>query len=419
MNLYLAFANDYFQKKDYNQASEYYKLYLTSSIGEESGIAYFNRLISLYHIKKYEDVIAIIKNGQLPPLNEDQWKQIPLILARSYFLTNDFEKAYNVLKNSTTAALLKEDMLIFVKSALQVNDPASALEVVKLIKGDTEAEKNLYAEALFALGIYHMKNEKTEDAKGFFTRIIIECPGARAVDSGRASLAEMYISAEGYKDAISMLNTITSKELQDKKNALLILSYFGIGDTKSAVNLSDKFINQLILSEHGEDVVRKNMEFYYKEKNIQEFNRYSNYFNRYKGSGDYINYLNAKLYYDSRNYKNAYYFFYKLSQGESRYLDEALFNVARLSLFIMYDKNSAVWYYKKLLDRAEADRQLKLKSRLELAIIQAELNRKDESQKFLQEIIRDGSRGPIHDQALNLYEAYGFGDQGAGAAGSK
>ena len=126
---------------------------------------------------KYFDVIGIIKNGKLPPMNENQWSEIPLLLSRCYFKLQLYAKTYNIMKNSKTSILRDRDILSFIISAISVKDINSAQEYSKLLEKRKAPDKELYAESLYHIGEYFKDAiflDKKVIHKGFILEIYLK-----------------------------------------------------------------------------------------------------------------------------------------------------------------------------------------------------------------------------------------------------
>lgn len=408
MQLYFTFGEEFFQKKDYLKAEDFYKKYLTGSGSDYRGVAFFNRLVSLYHIGKYEDVISIIQKSNLPVLDELQWKEVPLLLSRSYYQLGDYEKVYNIMKNALIQEYAHADILLFIKSALKVGDSRGAVDASRYLKSGDDPDKGLYAEALFCLGVHFAQSQKIEEAKGYFSRIIIEAPNSPFVDQAKLELAQESMDAGAWADAIALLNGIADRKLQGRKIAMLILSHFGGNDPGTALSLVAKNLKELLAGDQGETVMIRCLEYHYETRNLVEFRKYAAYLAKYKARAPYVNYLSGKINYDTGQYKNAFYFFYIVVQSSSEYQVQSLLYLGRLCLLVNGDKRSAIWYFRSLLDQANANVELKHEARLNLAIILAEMGKRGEAKQYLQEIMNDRERGAIRDKAENLFEFLGL-----------
>ncbi|MCP4129827.1 MAG: tetratricopeptide repeat protein [bacterium] len=404
MQYYFMVANEMYKNKRFFEAEQYYAAFLAGAAKENRGLAFYNRLLCLYNLKRFGEVISIIKEGNMPPMEEAQWRDIPLLLGRCFYRLGKIETTYQVLYKESLSEYPLPDILIFIKSAIHVGDIHSAKETVKYL----EKNKNIYAESLYDMGLFYFNKEKVDDAMGFFSRIIIECPSSGFVGAAKAELSRIYIKQERYKDALARLLEIKDKNLADRKISMLINVYFTMGDSKKAIAMTRKHLKALLKGKYGEDIVKRNIEYFYKKKNLKEFNRFVRYLGRYKGNAAYINYMTGQFYYEKKYYQKSYYYFYKLSLLESEYKEESLYSLGSIALFVHRNKRLAVKYFTKLAEQDNKTSLYRWRAALNLAIIMNEMNNKNLSRYYLLEVMNSSLRGNYRAQALNLFERYGY-----------
>ncbi len=406
----LKLADDYFTDKDYSKASDYFIRYLSIGSKKNKGEAFFNLMISLYNLKKYDQLISTVKSDKLPSLDEIQWKEILLLLSRSYFYTGRLEDVYTQMYNFSIKELEKSDILIFVKSAFFIGDTESAFNASKYL----EKDNNFYPEFLYSASRYYFNIKKIEDASFYINKSISLYPDNPVYEASLLLLAEIYFSGMKYIETINLLNRVTSKEFSDKKNSMLVLCYFKSGQSEKVAQLSLEHKDSISKNELSEKIYRSNLEYYYNKKDLMFFNRFSNLLSKYKTSEDFILYYTGRYYLDTGNYENSYSYYLKLSLVKSEYLDETLFNLGELSLSIFQNKERAVQYYKRLSDMAfkkesgiKNDQNFyRLKAKIMLAIIYSEINKPAESVQELKDLISFKDSGVFKHQAQNLLEYY-------------
>jgi len=259
----------------------------------------------------------------------------------------------------------------------------------------------------YSLGLYYYKNSKIEEAMGIYSRIIIECPKTKLVDYAKIEFAEIYISKGRYEDAVNKLSEIKNKKLRNRKNSMLILSYYNLNKNKKALALTNKELYRLLKSPHGEAIMKANLIHFYDKNNINQFTRFSKYLARYSGNDHYINYYTGKIYYNIKNYRKSYYYFYKLSQVENHYQSETFFYLAKISLFIYRNKKNSVKYFIKTIE-SNNESEFSCRARINLAILYHEMKQKTLSKDALLQVIKGPNRGLYNTQAKNLYELYGY-----------
>ncbi len=401
LSVFIMEGDENFKNKKYKKAEEDYSNYLANGGTDEAGRAFFNRIQALYHMGKYKDAIKSMKKKKFPPMTENQWRRIPYILSRCHYALEEYDQVYNLLYNKNKNKFPPDIVLIWIRSSYNIGDPVSARSAMKLFSED----KQKFSEALYHAGMYHMKKAETEEALGYFSRVITETPGTKFVDLSNLAYAKIHFSSNRYKKAIERLESIKDNELKPEATAYTIMCYFNIKNEKKAVNLTRNNIRLLLKSRHGEMVLRANLEYFYRQQDIGQFKRYAALLARFKGNRNHINYRYAKLYLARRAYKSAYYYFYKLTLSQNDLWNEALYNLAMINLHIFRKKNRAVANLKKLIgSKKESD--FYYKAQLELAIIYYEKGEKAKAGEILSQIAASSKRKLYAAKAENIILHY-------------
>ncbi len=400
--LYMLLANDALKARKYDEASQFYSRYLASGKTENRGTAFSNRLTALYNLKRYNDVIASLKNDVIPPMDENQWKEIPVLLTRCYHETDQPEKIYSLLMSENMEGMPSDVVSMFITSAVGAGDIELARSRLQLISGDRER----YAEALFAIASYYASHSKNDEALEYYSRIFSEYGSTARADFARYEYARMIYDAGRYSDALDTLKTISNRELNNEKNALMILCLFLTGDEKNATAMTNRELFRILKNPRGEEIVKANMRFYFDKKNTAQFNRFAGYLaGYYKGSSDYVSFMYGKYFYSLQDFRTSFYYFSKVSGTENPYSAESWFNMGNISLFADRNRQQAIAFYQKVIEK-DRDSDFGYRARIELSIIYHEINRKDESLKLLDEIIGGPSNKIYHIQAQNLHDSF-------------
>ncbi len=400
----LLLGNRAYGKKEYPEAISYYTRYLKGHLSRDKGIAYFNILLSYYRLEQYENVVAAIRKGKRPPLDENQWEEIPLILNRSLFRLKKYKQVYEDMYTSDFSIYNKEDLLIFIISALESGDPEIASHATHVLSSN----KELYSQALYHFGNYYLERREYDRSSGFFSRIIIECPGTSWEEPAKLKLSRLYIINKRYTDAIKRLSDVKKREHRDQKNSLLIISYMQNNQVKDALSLALRERMHLLRSEYGESAMTALVEYFFEKGDIKQFNLFSAYLKRYRGNNIKINYLSAKIYYRRKNFRKSFYFYYKLSLSDNIYRYESLYSLGRISLFVNRNRDSAKKFFKKLLENSKEKTDQYYDTLINMAIISNEENRPDESKKFLDEVLLNKENRIAYNRAVNLYARFGY-----------
>ncbi len=402
MDLYYFLGNDYYDRSDYSKAIYYYSLHIKGENSTEKGTAFFKKLLALMQLKKYADIIDSIQQGTVPPMNEEQWKEIPLLLSRSYYYTGNLEKTYNIMYSTDLGKYSKDDLMIFIRAALSVEDTDSVVEASSFLKDDAV----MYAESLYLLGNLYRDREQHDKALGVYNTIATECPGAVQVQPALLETAKIQYTLKQYPEAMKTLESVSSRALQIDKNALMILIHFNRGEYDPALSLTSKNLSQLKKSGLAEGVFKKNMEYYYDHDKLKEFNQYAQYVTAYPGNEPYVLYLSGMIYYKAGYFKSAFQSFNRLSRLESEYTTMSLFYLGLLTGTVYNNKKGAIAYFEKLLQKEDVSEVLSLKTKINLAIILFETKRDSEAYAYLKDVIASSNRGYLKTQAQNLFEYY-------------
>jgi tetratricopeptide (TPR) repeat protein len=296
------------------------------------------------------------------------------------------------------------DLIMVMNSALEVGDIWTAQAAPARLVNDHE----LYGESLYLLGMYYLREGQHEAAFDFFAKASREASGSTFAERAKIEIAEIHVKEKRYSEAVEVLGGISDPALDDRKTALLIISWFGTGKTREAVELTNRSIGRLMNIPLGEAVVMENLLHYYRLKDLEKFNLYAGYLNRYTGNGPVINHLAGKLHFEIGHYGTAYYYFYKLSQAESEYREEAYYLMGTISLVEQKNRNLAAGYYKKLSEIGRRDNPFVLRAKLNLSILLNEAGDVDSSKKVLTDLLAGSEGVAVKAQAENLWRHFGY-----------
>ncbi len=401
LSVYLERGDAYYRKKEYQKAADYYLKYLSNNGVLEAGRVFYNRIQALYNLKKYTEVLAIMKKGKYPPMNENQWQQIPYLLARCNYTLGNHKQVYNLLYNKNIKKFPHDILSIWIRSSFKMGDAVSAKKAMELLTDNKER----YSEALYFAGLYHMGRAEQDEALGLFARILTETPGTKYADYANLSFAKVYLSKNRYKEAAEKLEKIKLPSLESEKTAYLIMCLFNLEKHLKATALTSQNINSLQKSKHGEMVFKANMQYYFEKGIVSSFKKYANLLNRYKGYRNYVNYQYGQLYLSKKAYKSAYYFFYKVTLTKNDLYPDALYNLAMINLFVLRNKTAAVKNLQKLVQNVNGSEYV-YKAKINLAIIYFESGKKETSKKLLLDIIKSPKRKIYSIMAENLIFQY-------------
>ncbi len=398
-------GNDNFTRGNYGYALEYYNKYLGSPYTKSRGDAMFKKIMTLYNLKRYEDVTSMLPEGERPPLSEAQWHEAVIVIARSYYKQKKIKEVYATLDLNRMQEYQKEDVLMYVRCALEVGDYRSAMEANEFL----ESDKAGYSESLYLIGEHLQRSGKQDEAGLYFSKVINECPGTAFVDHAKLSLGEIMTGTKEYQDAVSLISEVADSEDQEKqsrKYALLIQLYFEMADDDKAASLCEQHLAGLAGSRYGESVFRLMVDHYYRKNDLPQFEKYSAYLTRYQGNEQLLNYLSGKIYLRAGNYYRAYNYYFAISRTKSEHADEAYYFIGLYNMLVVKSAANAIYYFTRVVDMQEGDETIKSKARIELSLIYREMNNPDKANEYLKQVLSATQRGLQFMQATNLLDSF-------------
>jgi TolA-binding protein len=394
-------GNRFFANKNYSRAITFYEKFLNSNIEESRGTAYYNLVQSYFNLKEYNKVIDIIKNIKIPPLDEHQWQEIPLIHARSYYLTSRFNEVYSLLKWEDIKTFKDDDARMLIDSTIKTGDIVAAEKFINQLK----SREILYFELMLSFGKEHKVRKNNAKAEEIFNTILNSNSPGKIKDSAKIELAIIKMEAENYNVSLNYLNQVESNDNIPERDSLIIMNHFYLGQEKTGAEITDSRLRFIQKNRFTEKVLLLNLDYYFKNKNLNSFLKYANLLKQYKNNDNYIDYHSALLYYETGDYQTSYNSFYKLSLKENEYTTEMNYYLGRLNLLYNKNKNTAIRYFLKVVELG-AKNDFINKSRIELGILYYEMKNNEYAYSYLNEVIKDNQQGKFRIEAENLLEYF-------------
>lgn len=402
MMINVIYGNHYYELKNYSKAITYYEKFLNTNIEKNRGTVYHNLLNSYYNLKNYHKVISIIKNIKIPPLDEEQWKEIPLIHARSLYLTGNFEGVYNVLKWEDIKSLNNDDASMLIESTIKTGDIEAASKFINKIKN----RNGFYRDQLFILADYFKDKKIFQKAEEIFNQLLSESQNENITEKILFQLAIIKMEKEEYNLSLEYIDRIVLKNNLSDRESLQIIIYFLMGKGKTASELTEERVGKLLNSSFTERLLLLNFDYYYHEKNLKLLLKYSQLLKPYSKNINYIDFYTGKLFYETGYYKKSYSLFYKLSLKDSQYSDEINYYLGMLSLLYYRNKTSALKYLTDVTESVNLSTDYSQKSRIELALIYFEMKNNNSALNYLNEIINGNTYTKYKVEAENLIEYF-------------
>ncbi|HNX24582.1 MAG TPA: tetratricopeptide repeat protein [Spirochaetota bacterium] len=394
-------GNKYFENKNYSKAIIYYEKFLNSNIEESRGTAYYNLLKSYFYLKEYNKVIGIIKNIKIPPLDENQWREIPFIHARSLYMLSKYDEVFNILKWEDIKTFTDEDAKMLINSTIKTGDIETATKFIDKLKD----REGLHNEQLLILGNFYQARKNYSKAEDVYNTILTSNASEVIKESVRIELALMKMETGEFDLSLNYLNQVEFNDNVPERDSLIIMNHFYIGKEKTAADITDSRINYILKTRFTEKVLLLNLTYHFKNKQVNSFTKYAALLKSYRNNENYVDYLSGMLFYQTGDFKKSYNYFYKLSLKDNEYITEINYYLGRLSLLYNRNKNSAIKYFLKVVELNNKNDYV-YKSKIELAIIYYEMKNTEYAFNYLNEIITDSTHSKYKLEAENLLEYF-------------
>ena len=394
-------GNKFFANKNYNRAVIHYERFLNSNVEESRGIAFYNLVQSYFYLKEYNKVIDIIKNIKIPPLDEHQWQELPLIRARSFYLTSQFNEVYSLLRWEDIKTFKDDDAGMLIDSTIKTGDIVAAERFINQLK----SREVLYFEQMLILGKVYKARKNIVKAEEIFNVIINSNSQEKIKESAKIELAIIKMETENYTASLNYLNQVELNDNIAERDSLIIMNQFYLGQEKAGADITDSRLRFIQKGRFTEKVFLLNTDYHFRNNNLNSFLKYANLLRPYKNYDNYIDYHSALLYYESGDYQKSYNSFYKLSLRENEYTTEMNYYLGRLNLLYNKNKSTAIRYFLKVVE-LNAKNDFINKSRIELGLIYYEMKNNEYAYSYLNEVIRDNQQGKFRIEAENLLEYF-------------
>jgi len=402
INLY--YGNEAFAAGNYSRAIPYYEKYLNSNITRDSGIAFYNLIKSYYNISDFEKVADIIGKGKIPPLDEIQWREIPLIHARSYYKMKKYPEVYRLLKWEDITPLSDDDAFMLVESTIRTGDIIYAETLIMNLK----ERGNLYGRTLELLGQHYRDGRNYKKAEDVFNQIISSNASDDTKNRSRIALAVILRDGSNFSQSDFYLNQIAGASFIPDRESLRIVNLFLSGNDKAGAEMSARNIPQIKRSSFSEDVFKLNLLYHYNLKNTEQFNSYASLLEKNRDNTELIEYLSGRLAFDTGNFNKSFTHFNKLASTENAYKTEANYYLGKISLLFYKNRASAIRFFTRAADDPNPRGEFVQKAKINLAIIHNENKNYALSKQFLSEVIDESTRGRYKIEAENLWHYYNY-----------
>ena len=294
----LHYGNEAFNSGNYSKAIPYYEKFLNSNVSKNRGLAFYNLVRAHFNNSNYEKVTEIIGTGKIPPLDETQWREIPLIHARSYYRLENYAQVYMILKWENIIPFSDDDAFMFVDSTIRTGDVVNAESLIEKLKD----RPSVYGRAMELLGNYYKDQNNYQKAEKIYTDILNSDTSGKVKNRTGISLAVILRDSSNFERSDYYLNRIDDSEFIPDRDSLLIVNLFLSGNETAGAEMTLKKINEIKKSNYTEDVVKLNLLYYYNSKNLSRFNYFASMLKKNKDNNHLVEYHSGRLAYDTGNF---------------------------------------------------------------------------------------------------------------------
>ncbi len=401
-------GDDAFKKKEYAAAERWYRQFLTFPEREKAGPVFLYRIISLYKLNKFAEVLKAVKDENSIRMDDFTAKLVRFWEGKSQYKTGKIAEAYTILKNYDLDNFSDEDLSMLVEISLREKDVERAKRAARTLMRSPKR----CAEATFNIGKFFSMRKEDDSAKEFFSAVISKYPNSSKALHARTELAELDVRAGRYAHALSELANVDVPSLRDRKSALQITCLLKLGKEDEAEEIMEKQLPFLKSSPYGEIAFKENMIYYYTRGNGDKFKKFAMSLRRYPGTGTLVEYYTAKFEFNRGMYNNAYYSLYKLSSAENEYRREAIYHLGLISFYKQGNSARAANYFAKLAGDEHTSDPFVQKAILFLAVNSRVKGDDRAAEEYLARAIGSASNLSTAYRAMNLYEYFGYYKQG-------
>jgi tetratricopeptide (TPR) repeat protein len=358
----------------------------------------------MYYAGNYSGVITFLTTEKLNQFTLEISTQIVFIMARSYYMTGKYDKAYDSFAALKGNAFDDQDTFMYFDAALKNDNLVVAHDLAVKLRDKPE----YYFRTQFSYGSYYRDIFNYEKSRTYFSQVYADDPDSSIGEMALIELAGLDYREGRFEDLLKRLKNVKNKIHDPKKGFLSIAAYIRLGRAQEAAELVKKNGDDILKNEEGRSIVRDLIVQLEDTGDINEVQNIGKILTtRYPADSDYVNYYTGNFYYKQKTYDKALQYLLKIAPTNSEYKSEVFYKIG--TIYELYQKNprSASYYFAQVNDIKEYDEFVAL-SRLELAIIYFERGQKDQARKLLDDILARKENVSAKIKASNLYTYYGF-----------
>jgi|GEM_PF-4717186 len=402
MLIYQFMGDREYKSGNYKKAIFNYEKFLNSNMKENRGLSFYRLIKSYYSEGRYKNVIGIVERGGIPPLSEKQWKEIPMIHARSYYMLKKYGDVYSLLKYDDISKFNEADALMLIDSLIKIENTREADSFIGKI-----SDKKIKEKSILILSDHYYDTGQFDKSVGFLKKYTkdTEDTGNIRIRLVRSLLRLNDLTA--VKELFSKMNSNGSHRNNSEITALKIVYYFKIGKSKTAAELTERYDRLINGSGLINDIYRLNLEYSYNNNDSKKFYYYSRKLSA--SEKDYVDYMNGKFYFKNNIFKKSYYSLYKLSFNKNKYFNETNYMLGLINLHYYRNHKKALVNFSKITNSEKNHKNYySVMSKLESARIYSEKKKTEIAKKLLNEIENSDVSSKHIMMARNLKEYYGY-----------
>jgi len=403
-DIFLIKGNIEYNGTNWKKAEQHYSSALRVKGNEALPEIFYRKALCLFNQLNYNGVIQLLTTEQLRTFSNDVSVKIVVLLARSYYKSELYDKAYETISAIKDHIQTDDDMLMYFESAVRTDNLIVSKNILNVLK----IKRDIYYSALMVYGEYYRDIYNNEMARNYFSQIYADNPDKIIGERALLELAVMDMREKKYEDMIERMKGVRSKEFEQKKIFYSVTALIKLSRIQDAMDMFRKGSSDILKSESGRTLMRDMIVA------LSEFDSIDDILNvgktlslNFPAENDFVNYYIGNYYYKKSVYDKSLKYFTKVSVYNADYKSEILYKIGIIYELGLKNHKSAIYYFSLLQDVKDYDEYIAA-ARVELAILYYERGWKEQSRRLLDDVIKRKGSIAVILKATNLYSYYGF-----------
>ncbi len=308
----------------YSIALENFEQYLNTGEGEKHLESLYLSGISSYYLKKYSKSISYLTGIEKEYFTSVYYKKSLYWLALNNYYLGKYSESRDLFKKNIDIGkdYLDISLLFHGLASLQLGDDVSGIESFKRVIEDNSFNQRYRVEAIYRLGTLYLEKKEFNNALITLYKIVYDYPSSKYYNDSIRIVADIYFVLEEWENALRFYEQILDTNI-DSRSVIKRLAtiYTKIGEKEKSADYLSRY-----LREFGPDLdVVLNLADIYsvssRPYDAIELYKTANLNSEVSAGQIEENLFRiGNLYYNNKDYKNAYINFSMVDRKESLYL---------------------------------------------------------------------------------------------------